>query len=203
MNFHANDLDSAYEILSNLYSLSTNDGEKIETSLKTIIANLQSHWKGNDATIHINNLMDVCKWLHMIINNVKFVAHNVSMPIVKAQEIRNSNGGRGNVGNIIPYTEGAPLVFTQLDPTAEYYVDPIGAPADYNELSDVCDLFTVFCNKFHEYKEELLNNWISGSNRDRAASNFEEFESNVSSYTTKLNNAKGNLEIATTNLKEM
>ena len=203
MNFHANDLDGAYETLSALYSLATSDGEKLETSLKTVITNLEGHWKGNDATIHINNLMDVCKGLNLIINNVKYVAHNVSMPIVKAQTIRNSNGGRGNVGEVIPYNEEAPLIFTQLDPTAEYYVDPVGAPADYNELSEVCDLFTVFCNKFHEYKETLLNNWISGSDRERAVSNFEEFESNVSTYTTKLNNAKGNLEIATSNLKDI
>ena len=203
MNFHANDLDGAYETLSALYSLATSDGEKLETSLKTVITNLEGHWKGNDATIHINNLMDVCKGLNAIINSVKYVAHNVSMPIVKAQTIRNSNGGRGNVGEVIPYNEEAPLVFTQLEPTAEYYVDPVGAPTDYNELSEVCDLFTVFCNKFHEYKEELLGNWISGNDRDKAVSNFEEFESNVSSYTSKLNNAKGNLEIATSNLKEV
>jgi len=154
MNFHANDLDGAYETLSDLYLLATSDGGKLETSLKNIITNLEGHWKGNDATIHINNLIDVCKGLNALINNVKYVAHNVSMPIVKAQTIRNSNGGRGNVGEVISYNEEAPLIFAQLEPTNEYYVDPVGTPADYNELSDVCDLFTVFCNKFHEYKEK-------------------------------------------------
>lgn len=203
MNFQAKDLDGAYNTISELYNLSTNDGEKLELSLKTIITNLQNHWKGNDAVIHINNLMDVYKGLNAVVSSIKYVSHNVSIPIVKVQTIRNSNGGRGNVGDIIPYNEEISAQFVKLDLTEEYYVDPIGAPNDYNELSELCDLFNVFCNRFHEYKEELFDNWVSGSDREKAVSSFEEFEINVDEYKTKLNNAKVNLEYATSNLKDI
>ena len=203
MNFHASDLDGAYDTLNNLYLLSTKDGEKIESKLVEIIFNLQKHWKGNDATIHINNLIDVYKGLNSIINCVLYVAHNVSIPIVKAQTIRNANGGRGNVGNLISYNQETRVSFEQLDITAEYFVDPIGAPFDYNELCEVCDLFKLFCTNFSQYKDELLNNWTSGNDRDKAINEFGEFETNVSMYISKLNNAKGNLEVAVSNLKEV
>ena len=203
MNFQAKDLDACYEVLKNLFLLSKNEGDKVESGLKSIITNLQQHWKGNDATIHINNLMDVCKKMNDILNSVKSVSHNVSIPIVKAQTIRNSNGGSGDVGELIPLAEEAPLVFNTLDSTAEYFVDPIGAPADYDELCEVTDTFAIFCNKFNEYKDALFDNWVSGSDRERAVNDFEEFETNVTTYTSKLNNAKNNLETAITNLKDI
>ena len=48
-----------------------------------------------------------------------------------------------------------------------------------------------------------MNNWISGTNRDKAVSDFTEFESNVLSYTKKINEAKDNLGTATSNLKQI
>jgi len=203
MDFHANNLDGAYTTLSNLNALATGDGATMETNLKNVISNLQLHWKGNDAAVHINNLMDVCSGLDTIINSVMIVAHNVSMPIVNAQTIRNSNGGMGDVGSVIAYNQQAPLLFQKLESTTEYFVDPIGAPKDYSELCDVCNSFTSFCSKFTQYREELMNNWMSGTNRDKAVSDFEEFESNVSNYTKKLNEAKDNLGNATSNLKQI
>lgn len=203
MDFHANNLDGAYTTLSNLNALASGEGTTMETKLKNVISNLQLHWKGNDATVHINNLMDVCSGLDDIINSVMMVAHNVSIPIVNAQTIRNSNGGMGDIGTVIPYNQQAPLTFQKLESTTEYYVDPVGAPKDYFELCDVCTTFTGFCNKFSQYREELMNNWISGTNRDKAVSDFTEFESNVLSYTKKINEAKDNLGTATSNLKQI
>ncbi len=58
----------------------------------------------------------------MIFNSVKYVAHNVSMPIVKAQTTRNSNGGRGNVGELIPNNQEIPFIFNKLDMTTEYSI---------------------------------------------------------------------------------
>ncbi len=203
MDFHANDLDGAYTTLSELNTLAVNDGVTMETNLKNVIDNLQIHWKGNDASGHINNLMDVCTSLNAIINNIMMVAHNVSMPIVNAQQIRNSNGGLGDVGSIIPYNQQAPLTFQKLEATTEYYVDPIMAPKDHLNLCNMCESFTTFCNKFSQYKEELMNNWISGTNREKMVSDFTEFESNVFNYQKKLSEARDNLGIAISNLKQL
>lgn len=203
MNFHAKDLDGAYEILNQLHMLSISDGSKIETRLKGVITNLKDHWKGNDAVKHINGLMNVCGGMHVIIDTINLAAHTVSEPIIKAQTIRNSNGGVGDVGMPIAYQEQEPLLFEKLDATSEYYVDPTGAPADFVDLCDICDSFKSFCNKFHDYKVELINNWVSGSNREKIVSDFEEFESSVATYTMQMESAKSDLEIATSNLKNI
>jgi len=203
MDFHVNNLDGGYLTLCNLNALATNDGILMETTLKDIINKLQLHWKGNDATNHINNLMDVCIGLEAIINTVMLVAHNISKIIVNVQTIRNSNGGMGDVGTIIQYNQQQPLAFKKLDSTVEYYVDPVGAPKDFYELSDLCESFVNFCSKFSQFKNELMNNWLSGTNRDKVLSDFEEFESNISEYIKKLKDAKNNLEIATSNFKQL
>ena len=203
MDFSAKDLDGAYRTLSNLNALATGDGITMETNLKKVISNLQLHWKGNDATVHINNLMDVCSGLDAIIDSVMLVAHTLSMPIVNAQTIRNSNGGTGDVGTIINYNQRGALLFQRLGTTTEYYVDPVGAPKDYLELCDICETFTRFCSKFTQYKYNLLENWMSGTNRDKAVSDFDNFETNVFNYTKKLNEARDNLGTATSNLKQI
>lgn len=203
MDFHAHNLDSAYQTLSNLSSIANNEGITIEKSLKNVINNLQLHWKGNDAVLHINNLMDVYAGLEAIVESVMVVAHDVSIPIVNAQTIRNSNGGTGDVGSVLLYNQPEKVLFQKLENTTEYYVDPVGAPRDYAELCESYSAFTNFCNKFSNLKEELMNNWISGTNRDKAVSNFEEFASNVSNYNKNLNAAKDNLANAITNLKRI
>lgn len=203
MDFHANNLDGAYQTLSNLSSLANNEGVTIEKSLKNVINNLQLHWKGNDAVLHINNLIDVYGGLEAIVESVMIVAHDVSIPIVNAQTIRNSNGGTGDVGAVLLYNQPEKVLFQKLENTTEYYVDPVGAPNDYTELCEAYSSYTSFCSKFSSLKEELMNNWISGTNRDKAVSNFEEFESNVSNYNKNLNAAKDNLANAITNLKRI
>ena len=199
-NFHALRLDDAYREISALDTLARNSGEDLERRLVKVIANLQKHWKGNDATLHVNNLIAVCKGLNTITNSVKEIAGNVSMSIVRAQTIRNKNANGGEVGSILRSAPSV-LTLTELENTEEYFVDPIGTPEDLRDLEEICSLFQVFCNNFSEYKTELLDNWTEGSDRPKAVSNFEEFESNVDAYTKKLNDAKGNLATAVSNLK--
>lgn len=201
--FYTRDLDGTHALLTELNNLSTKDGMSLEGKIKNVITNLQKHWKGNDATVHINNLIDIYTGLNKIINCINIIAHDNSLPIVKAQTFRNVNGGGGEVGNIIPVSEDELYPFVKLDNTAEYFVDPTGAPQDYNELAEAGDLFSNFCNKLYEYKEELFEKWESGDDRDRALSTFEEFESNVDKYKANLNKAKGNLGNATARLKDI
>ena len=165
MNFQANNLDAAYNQVSALNDLTTTTGVNICDSLESNIKNLKVHWKGTDATLHINNLISVLGGMRNIIVDVSKIAHNVSIPIVNVQTIRKSNGGTGGVGDVISVYNGVFSNVTQVETTDEYYVDPSAAPTDLDTLVNICDRFDQFITQFQATKQDLLNNWTSGSDR--------------------------------------
>lgn len=203
MDFRAENLDGAYETLNSLNTLATTQGSNLVSNLSNLIGRLKTHWIGSDATVHINGLIDVYKGVATIVSNVQTVAHNASMPIVNAQTIRNSNGGSGEVGTVIPASSGEISAIDYAADTTEYYVDPNGAPQDLTTLTAEKGAFDRFCSQFTSLKEELLNNWSSGSNRDKAVSDFEQFESDVATFTKTFNDAETNLSTAVSNLKQI
>ena len=93
MNFQANDLDAAYETITQFEHLAKTSGFNLASNLNSLIGRLKKDWKGTDATLHINNLIDVYDGIREIVQNVLIVAHNTSGAIVSVQNVRHSNGG--------------------------------------------------------------------------------------------------------------
>ena len=203
MNFQATNLDGAYESLKSLNQLASAKGKNLSTGLGVIIGKLKSDWKGSDATLHINNLIDVYTGVATIVENVHVVAHNASKPIVDAQTIRNSNGGSGEVGVVFPTSEDSIVSIEKLGDTAEYYVDPTAAPQDLSVLQTLKETFDSFCTEFTSFKDELLNNWTGGADRDRVVSDFEQFEADAANYKKYFSEAEQTLSIAISNLKQI
>ncbi len=203
MNFQATNLDSAYETLSSLDKLAATEGQNLVNNLKSLIGRLKNDWKGSDATLHINNLIDIYTGVATIVDNVHVVAHNASLSIVQAQEIRNSNGGGGNVGVVIATGAGDIETIETVPPTTEFFCDPTKAPADLTTMTAEKGAFDRFCTEFSRLKEDLLSNWTSGSNRDKAVSDFEQFEADSAKYKNSFGEAEGNLSTAVSNLKQL
>ena len=203
MDFHATDLDGAYESLTGLNNLATVGGSRIVNGLKSLITSLKTHWIGNDATLHINNLINIYDGVAKIVDNVHIIAHNTSGPIVNAQTIRNSNGGTGEVGIVFQVAESENETLETLGNTTEYYVDPTGAPQDLTQLQTMKEQFDVFCTEFTTRKEELLSNWTSGLDRDKAVSDFEQFETDAANYKKYFLEAEQTLSNAVSNLKQL
>ncbi len=203
MNFQASNLDAAYESLSSLNSLASGNGQNLVTGLKTLIGSLKNDWKGNDASAHINNLIDVYTGVATIVDNVHVVAHNASASIVQAQTVRQSNGGKGNVGTVFPTGTGSVEALDRLGSTTEFFVDPTAAPVDLQKLTGLKESFDSFGKEFSRLKEDLLGNWTSGSNREKAVSDFNQFEADSAKYRNYLAEAEANLTVAVHNLQQL
>ena len=199
--FQATNLDSAYTHIKAMYNLATGRGEELASSLSSTITSLMGNWKGSDATLHINNLIGVYGKLCVLIGDVSRVAHNVSIPIVEAQTIRSANGGSGNVDTVISEYDVNMTTFDTLEDTAEYYVDPDGAKNDYNALSSLCDEFNRFQNTFGTHKDNLLDVWLDGCDREAAINTMDEFLSNAQSCYTTIGDAASYLQIAVNNFE--
>lgn len=202
-NFQTTNLDMAYTHIKAMYNLVTVQGEELASSFSSIINSLMSHWKGSDATLHINNLISMYQSFCPLIGDVTRVAHNVSIPIVEAQTIRSANGGSGNVDAVISEHDVTQTTFNSLGDTVEYYVDPDGAKADYTNLSTLCDDFNRFQNTFSTHKDNLLEVWTDGVDRNNAINIMDEFLSNAQSCYRVIGDAANNLQIATKNFESL
>ena len=202
MNINVQNLDLGYTQCEELNTLAKTSGEEIISSLGSDISNLKVHWKGSDATKHINNLIKVYDALIAIVTDAKGVTSAAGNAIIAIQEVRRSNGGAGSVGSMLPNNAPDAASIPAAEETTEYSCDP-SARSDYNQLVQICTDFVTFRNNFQSQKDTLLSNWTAGANREQAVSNFNEFEGNADTYNKYLTDAKENLEIAVSNLSQL
>ena len=202
MNINVRDLDLGYNQCEELNTLSKTSGANLISNLGTDISNLRIHWKGTDATEHINNLIKVYEALVDLVTDAKAVTSAAGARISSIQEVRRANGGSGNVGDFLDANAPEAGVQPILESTNEYYCDP-SARNDYNLLEQVCSDYTAFVNDFRNQKDALMSNWTAGADRENAVKIFDEFDSNSETYNKYLISAKENLGIAVQNLSQL
>ena len=202
MDIQVSNLNEGYNQCEGLNSLVSSTGESLISNLETNINNLKVHWIGSDATVHINNLIQVHDALVALISDAKSTTSDAGNKIIAIQEVRSANGGGGSIGS--PLSSAAPnsSSIAQCESTEEYYVDP-SASSDYTMLQEECTSFTTFISDFKAKKEALLQNWTAGANREQAVANFNEFEGNAETYNKYLTEARDNLGIAVSNLNQL
>lgn len=199
MNINVNNLDLGYNQCEELNTLSRTSGENLISNLGSDINNLKAHWKGTDATTHINNLIKVYNGLIAIVTDAKAVTSAAGSAMSAIQEVRRANGGAGNVGAMLPNNAPDAALIGNVDDTTEYFCDP-SARADYTTLVQICTDFVNFRNQFTSQKDTLMSNWTAGANREQAVKAFSDFEGNADTYNTYLTGARDNLEIAVNNI---
>ncbi len=202
MDIQVNNLDQGYNQCEELNNMAAREGEKLISDLGSDITNLKAHWKGSDATVHINNLIKVYDALISLATDAKGVTSVAANKIIAMQQVRQSNGGAGMVGNPLPSSAPNAGGIGPVEETSEYYCDP-SAKGDYDQLVQICTDYNAFRNNFQTKKDELLSNWTAGADRGNAVNAFNEFEQNAETYNTYLTNAKENLGIAVSNLSQL
>ncbi len=197
-NIKINNLDLGYNQCQEINSMSLENGKTLLDNLSSNISNLKNHWVSSDATVHINNLINIYNGMGALMQDAILVTSNAANSIIAVQNVRNANGGSGMIGDKLPTT----MEFTSIplaEPTVRYDVDP-GILNDLNTLQSIFSTYNKFVTDFNNQKDELLSNWIAGANKERAVSLFESFNDNTSKYTTYFNDAISNLSKATTNI---
>lgn len=86
--------------------------------------------------------------------------------------------------------------------SVESWTDP-ALIADAENFSTFPDTFKKFVDELNTTKNELLNNWLDGANRDTVVRTFEEFNNNVPDYSSKITKVRDNLNIVAENKKQM
>lgn len=200
MDIHVKNLDLGYDQCDGLYNLANLKGQDLINELKNNINNLKVHWVGNDAMVHINNLIELYGFLGRLVDSAMKVTSNAANSMIRIQEIRQSNGGKGSVGTTLNsfYEYGS---IPNVVSTTEYYVEP-GALNDLKKLENIYSSYKEFITNFKSKKDELFSNWTMGANIEEAKARFEEFSSISSKYDSYLDNAIQNLSNACKNISK-
>ena len=98
MDIRVNNLDLGYDQCEGLNNLAKQKGQDLINELKNNINNLKVHWVGNDAMVHINNLIELYGFLGKLVDSAMSVTSNAANSMIRLQEIRQANGGMGSVG---------------------------------------------------------------------------------------------------------
>lgn len=194
-------LDLGYEQCRDLYTAVKSDGENLLTNLKQVYSGLNSHWKGTDATLHINQLVDIHTAVNVFVADTGNAVAYAAQKISEVQAVRRANGSSGAVGEeLSKLSEHERL--TKVEETDEYSCTP-EAKNDYELLVQVCGEFDSFVSTVHEKTEELMGNWIDGNERDKVVKNSSDFESLSDEYKRYLSETKDALDIAVRNLQQI
>lgn len=199
MNIQVTNLDQGYTQCEELNTLVSTTGTKLLGDLGTDITNLKAHWKGNDATVHINNLITVYEGLVSTITSAKQITAAAGSQMIAIQQVRQANGGSGSIGSELSASAPESNTYTRNEETLEYYCDP-AARGDLSLLEEICNTFNTFKSQFVSDKDALMSNWTAGANHEEAVSCFNNFIENADTFYSYLTNAKENLSTAVSNI---
>jgi hypothetical protein len=168
-------LDQAHEQTTKLFDTENNDGVELLGRLDVLIAGLREHWIGEDGTKHINRLIDIHEKLQTFLTATLESTRDAMISVVNLQEVRRSNGGGGQVGQVRSSVSDFQKSIARVETTAEYYIDPT-ITNDYKVLEEVEEKMKAFDSTFKSQRNELMENWTDGSNRAQVQANFDEIE---------------------------
>lgn len=203
MNINVTNPDTAYASCQSLNNLVRTSGNTLLENLQSNIANLKRHWKGSDATLHINNLISLYEALGSLAKSSANITAEAGNAIVALQEVRRSNGAACMVGERLSAAGIEVGAIAKCEETTEYYCEPGSTTTDYNQLDQISNDFKTFKSNFITDKESLMSNWLEGMNRAGALKCFDDFITNSETYSKYITDALTNLNTAISNISKL
>ena len=193
-----NDVELLYQQSKDLYErIIREEADEIISNLKASTEVLKNNWKGIDAGVQINNIVNVHNELVRIRNYLAKLAGDSSLVAVNYREIQRINRGslealsKINTNELVLMNE-----YVDNRDTIDIEPDAINgkklldiATADYDEFKK---------NVSVRYNE-LMDNWQSGPGRDNATEAFNRFMTYADKYKLTLMNVSQSISIALKN----
>ena len=206
------DLDLGYEQVVHIHHLISGEGVAIAQRINTNIDKLTDDWVSEDATVQINNLINVYNKLVQFIKTSTVVLSEATQRVVEVMELRVDNGSKGSFvgGNVSEDTDLSGDKST-ITTSSSYTTDVNVLKQDFEQLKSLTEEFDSFSNKVNEESHALLGdsaedssaNWRSGNHRKETADQMAEFKKIASEGIEKLTEACEMLKIAITNIESV
>lgn len=187
-----------------MFNVTNTTGRDLINSFSTTIENLKSHWKGSDAVANLTDLSKVYTAVTDLVKNLQNIIVSVNNnEVVPMQKHIVASGGSCTIGNELAVTlNGIDSIISVPTEAVESWTDP-AIIADAETFNNFPTTFENFVNSLNETKNNLLNNWLDGANRQEVVTTFENFNNNVPDYKSQITKVRDNLNIVAENKKQL
>lgn len=172
-----------------------------DSSADMILANLQeaiqilkSTWEGRDAGVQIENIVKVYNGMVALRNELGLLAQTTTKIAADYREIQNVNGG-GAEDLIVVKTDEKTFIEDYVDTrdTVNITEEAFNGKEKLEDAQTGLEGFQVDANTS---LSKIMDNWLSGSNRDKAKELFDNFQGNVTKYKEVLTDVVDSLTTA-------
>ena len=199
MNHKVNDVGQLYEDAKNLYTVVVKEqADSIINDLSSAINTLKNSWKGADAGVQINNVVDVHNGMVAIRNALANLAKDSSVVAANYRDIQRLNSA--SMDTLVP------VEVDGIKPTMEPYEDTRDTiditPEAVNgrsKLDSTNDTYEGFKSAVDRQYNAIMDNWQAGPGRNNAEGAFAEFMSNAKKYKQTLEDVSRSITTALSN----
>ena len=199
MNHKVNDVGQLYEDARTLYEVVVKEqADGIIDGLNAAIATLKNAWKGVDAGVQINNVVDVYNGMANVRNALANLAKDSSTVASNYREIQRLNSA--NIDALRPIE-------------VERIVQPMEAYEDRRDTIDITpeavngrskldaanDSYETFKTAVDRQYNAIMDNWQAGPGRNNAEGAFSEFMANAKKYKQTLEDVSASITTALSN----
>lgn len=186
-----------------MFNVTNTTGRDLINSFANSIESLKSHWKGSDAVANLTDLSKVYTAVTDLIKKLqKIIVEVNNSEVLPLQKHIVASGGSCTIGNELGITLNVDSTIAVPTEALESWTDP-AIIADAETFTNFPTTFENFVNTLNEAKNNLLNNWLDGSNRAEVVSTFENFNNNVPDYKSQITKVRDNLNTVAENKKQL
>ena len=186
-----------------LFNVTNTSGRDLINSFSASIENLKSHWKGSDAVANLTDLSKVYTSVTDLVKNLQRLIVTVNNEeVLPLQKHIQASGGSCTIGKELNVTLNMDSFISVPTEALESWTDP-SIISDAETFNNFPTTFENFVNALNEAKDNLLNNWLDGANRQEVVTAFNNFNNNVADYKNQITKVRNNLNTVAENKKQL
>lgn len=199
MNHKVLDVGQLYNDAKNLYNIVVKEqADSIIRDLNNAMNVLKDTWKGADAGVQINNVVDVYNGMVAIRNALAELAKDSSTIAVDYRKVQRLNNASLDALKPIEIENTIPPIESYEDHRDTIDITP-EAVNGRNKLDSTNDSYDAFKTAVERHYNLIMDNWQAGPGRNNAEGAFNEFMSNATKYKQTLEDVSRSITTALRN----
>ena len=189
--------DDAMYLYNNLVVGGENSADYILNNLSQSVDNLKSNWKGRDAGVRIQEIIEVHNAMVTVRNALAQLSSDSSRVAVNYRNIQIANGAGLDELAVINFDTKSRL--TEHTDTADTIDINPQAEIGRNLIDGANNALDTFRVEVKARYDDIMGNWTVGSGRNAAKDAFDSFSANVNKYKETLTEVSSNITKALQN----
>ena len=189
--------DDAMYLYNNLVVGGENSADYILNNLSQSVDNLKSNWRGRDAGVRIQEIIEVHNAMVTVRNALAQLSSDSSRVAVNYRNIQIANGAGLDELAVINFDTKSRL--TEHTDTADTIDINPQAEIGRNLIDGANNALDTFRVEVKTRYDDIMGNWTVGSGRNAAKDAFDSFSANVNKYKETLTEVSSNITKALQN----